>query len=155
MTYQLAQANAATTKAPFSAASMQGLTTQIAAINALAASSPGHVWRLSDVPLEALAPVANYLSHTDPERVFFNLSIWMDIETLKAFTYQTAHAQLIRHKNDWVTDIGRPSYVLWWVTAGHHPTVQEAADRFDYLAKHGPSDHAFDFKQTFPTPDHP
>ncbi len=33
--------------------------------------------------------------------------------------------------------------VLWWVPAGHHPTLEEALARLDHLNQHGNSDHAF------------
>jgi hypothetical protein len=43
--------------------------------------------------------------------------------------------------------------VLWWVKAGHIPTVQEAERRLEYLNEHGVGAYAFTFKQPFPPPD--
>jgi hypothetical protein len=34
-------------------------------------------------------------------------------------------------------------FVMWWVPAGHRPTVQEAIERLQHLQQHGPSEHAF------------
>ena len=34
---------------------------------------------------------------------------------------------------------------MWWVQAGHIPSVEEAVARLDHLKQHGPSDHAFDW----------
>jgi hypothetical protein len=42
--------------------------------------------------------------------------------------------------------------VLWWVPAGHEPTVEEAEARLDHLREHGPTPEAFTFKQRFPPP---
>ena len=36
-----------------------------------------------------------------------------------------------------------PYLVMWWVPAGHIPTLQEAVERLEYLRCHGPSDYAF------------
>ena len=37
----------------------------------------------------------------------------------------------------------KPHFVMWWVAAGHRPTIEEAKERLEYLTAHGPSDHAF------------
>ena len=42
---------------------------------------------------------------------------------------------------------------LWWVPAGHIPTVEEAKERLDHLDAHGPTPHAFTFKRTFAAPE--
>jgi hypothetical protein len=34
-------------------------------------------------------------------------------------------------------------FVMWWVPAGHKPTLEEALHRLDHLKRHGDSDHAF------------
>ena len=36
--------------------------------------------------------------------------------------------------------------VLWWIPAGHIPTIEEAKERLAHLQTHGPSAHAFGFK---------
>ena len=46
-----------------------------------------------------------------------------------------------------------PILALWWVPAGHIPTVTEAQARLKHLAEHGPTPHAFTFRVTFPAPD--
>ena len=45
-----------------------------------------------------------------------------------------------------------PSLVLWWVPAGHLPTLSEAIDRLEYLRRQGPSAAAFTFRQPFDAP---
>ena len=43
--------------------------------------------------------------------------------------------------------------VLWWVPAGHRPSVQEAAERLALLREQGASAQAFSFRQAFAAPD--
>jgi hypothetical protein len=37
----------------------------------------------------------------------------------------------------------KPFQVMWWVPAGHRPSVAEARARLEFLARHGESDMAF------------
>ena len=39
---------------------------------------------------------------------------------------------------------------LWWVPAGHRPTVAEAESRVLHLRTHGPTPHAFTLRTSFP-----
>jgi len=41
---------------------------------------------------------------------------------------------------------------LWWVPAGHHPSVDEALARLQLLDLDGPTQAAFGFKSRFPAP---
>ena len=34
-------------------------------------------------------------------------------------------------------------FVMWWVPAGHRPTLEEALERLEHLRVHGDSDEAF------------
>ncbi|MBC7193968.1 DUF3291 domain-containing protein, partial [Marinobacter sp.] len=43
--------------------------------------------------------------------------------------------------------------VLWWVPAGHTPSIEEAAQKLNVLREHGPTAEAFTFKKAFPAPD--
>jgi hypothetical protein len=36
-----------------------------------------------------------------------------------------------------------PHFVMWWVPAGHLPTLGEAKERLEHLTARGPSDYAF------------
>jgi hypothetical protein len=35
---------------------------------------------------------------------------------------------------------------MWWVPAGHRPSIHEAVGRLDHLKQHGSTNHAFDWK---------
>ena len=39
--------------------------------------------------------------------------------------------------------LGRMHFVMWWVPAGHRPTLDEALARLKHLETQGDSDHAF------------
>jgi hypothetical protein len=43
--------------------------------------------------------------------------------------------------------------VLWWVPAGHVPTVAEGTTKLTELERNGPTPAVFTFKQLFDAPD--
>jgi hypothetical protein len=83
------------------------------------------------------------------------LSLWVDIESLMAFTYSDIHAEALRHAFDWFVPKTWPPYVLWWVTDDHRPDWQEAIGRFELLHDRGPAADAFNFKSPFDTTGRP
>ena len=148
MKYQLAQFNIARMKSPtIDAPAMQSFVAQLDTINALAESADGFVWRLNDESDNATA----FNPYNDPQ-IIVNLSVWKSVETLKTFTYKTAHAGLIRQRADWFQAFGKAAYVLWWVDKDHRPSLSEAQARLQQLQEVGPSPDGFTFKQTFPPP---
>ena len=48
-----------------------------------------------------------------------------------------------------MTRIASSYMCLWWVAAGHIPTIEEAKVRLEHLEAHGPTPHAFTFKQRY------
>jgi hypothetical protein len=42
--------------------------------------------------------------------------------------------------------------VLWWVPAGHIPSLDEALARLDLLQREGPGPEAFTFREPYPAP---
>ena len=44
------------------------------------------------------------------------------------------------------------SNAMWWIPAGHIPTLEEAKLRYDHLLEHGPSEFAFGFKDDVAAP---
>ena len=141
----LAQVNIARMKADLDDPIMTGFAARLAEINALADRSPGFVWRLQNA-----AGNATYLRPYDDNRILFNLSVWTSIESLRDYTYRTAHAELLRDRRQWFHHFEGMSFALWWVPEGHIPGVDEAKARLAHLDAHGPSEFAFTFKTTFP-----
>ena len=65
---------------------------------------------------------------------------------------KSAHVGPLRDRKQWFEPIEGPIQVLWWVPAGHIPTVEEAKDRLQRLKEHGPTQAAFTFRASFPPP---
>ena len=116
-------------------------------INALAEASPGFVWRLQDDSGNATG-----IHAFDDPRMLVNMSVWESVETLHAFAYKSAHTAFVGRRLEWFEAPSGVIVALWWVAAGHRPTLDEAKARLDYLARHGPTSQAFTFKQRFPAP---
>lgn len=144
---QLAQINLARAKYDLEDSRMQGFVESIDRINDLAEASPGFVWRLVD----ASAPSSYLRAQTDP-RLLINMSVWTDIATLKAFVYKSIHAQFVGQRKQWFDPMEGPSQVLWWVSNGHRPTVEEGMARLKTLACEGPTPNAFTFKTALLAP---
>jgi len=144
MKYHVAQVNIGKIRAPLEDAQMAGFVKRLEDINALADGSPGFVWRL-----QTPAGNATYLRPYDDDRILVNMSGWESIEAIKNYVYRTAHAELLRHRQEWFEAFVGSYMALWWVPVGHIPDVDEAKKRLAYLEKHGPSQFAFTFKSVF------
>jgi hypothetical protein len=113
-------------------------------INALADAAPGFVWRL-----QTDAGNATDIHEFDDPLLLLNLSVWESIETLRAFTYTTAHTDVLRRRREWFHKLADAHLVLWWVPAGHIPTTAEAIERLERLRRDGPTPGAFTFRVPF------
>jgi hypothetical protein len=145
--YHLAQLNIARMLAPLDSPQMAGFVARLAEINALADAAPGFVWRFQTAGGDATS-----LRPYDDDRLIVNFSVWSDPESLHAFVYRTLHAEVMSHRREWFARLGTPFTVLWWVPAGHRPTVQEAIGRLEQLRAEGETAAAFTFKRPFPPP---
>lgn len=143
--YHLAQVNIARMHAPLDDPIMAEFVARLAEINALADRSAGFVWRLQTEDGDA-----TYLRPYDDDRILFNLSVWESIEQLKDYVYKSVHSEVMRQRRQWFEKFDGIYSALWWVEAGHIPTVAEAKQRLEYLQKHGETTHAFTFKRSFP-----
>lgn len=145
MRIHLAQVNVARMKAPFESDVMEGFRARLEEINALADRSPGFVWRL-----QTDEGNATYLRPFDDDRILVNMSVWESVEHLKDYAYRSAHAEVLRRRQEWFEKLDRPVVALWWVPAGHRPSMDEARKRLSRLESEGPTPFAFTFRQTFP-----
>ncbi len=145
--YQLAQINIARAKAPLDSELLRDFVDALDAVNAMADDSPGFVWRLKTEDGNATS-VRAY----EDERIIVNMSVWESIESLREFVYRgPAHLAVLRRRREWF-ELMDVYMALWWVAAGHVPTVAEAQERLDCLATHGPTPLAFTFRVSFPPP---
>ena len=145
--FHLAQLNVARLLAPLDSPQLKDFVARLADINALADAAPGFVWRFQteDGDATALRPYGD-------DRIIVNFSVWESPEALRQFVYGTAHAEVMARRRDWFERMAEAFLVLWWVPAGHRPSVQEALDRLELLRTDGPSPAAFTFKQPFVPP---
>ena len=108
-------------------------------VNALAERSPGFVWRYTD----ATGNATDTRPYDGDPLMAVNLSVWESIEALEKFVWQTVHKRFYGRRPEWFDTLDGPHFVMWWVPAGHLPTLAEAKERLEHLAAHGPSDFAF------------
>lgn len=146
--WRLAQINVGRLKAPIDDPLIADFKDNLDRINALADGMPGFVWRLVGEGNNAtdIQPKAN-----DP-LFAVNMSVWTDMEALGAFVYRTAHREIMRRRREWF-EVMETYMCLWWVPAGHTPTVEEGLARLEVLERLGPTAEAFTFKTPFPAPD--
>ncbi|OZI08806.1 hypothetical protein BWI93_07160 [Siphonobacter sp. BAB-5385] len=147
ISHQLAQVNIVRLLAPFDSAELADYTSRVEPLNTLADGSPGFVWRLQSDTGDATSIQA----YEDP-MILINLSVWEDIETLKAYTYRSDHATIMKRRREWFAKIKSVTLALWWIKSGSLPTVEQARQRLDCLNQHGPTPFAFTFKTLFNPP---
>ena len=142
--WQLAQVNIGRVRAGMNDPIMAEFVANLPALNALADQAPGFVWRLQteDGDATAVRPYAD-------ERILINLSVWADLAALRAYVYRSAHASVMRRRREWFERFEGVYVSLWWVPAGHRPSVEEAVARVAHLEARGPTSHAFSFAQPF------
>lgn len=141
----LAQVNIGRIKAPLEDPAMAGFVARLDEINALADRSAGFVWRL-----QTDAGNATYLRPYADDRILFNMSVWESLEHLQRYVYDSAHLQLLRRRGDWFEKPTGHHLALWWIPAGHIPSVDEGKKRLAHLEAHGPKPFAFTFSRSFP-----
>ena len=110
-------------------------------INGLGKRMPGFVWMMegSGAPgtgnTEAkLAGDARYIS---------NLTVWEDAASLERFVFGTVHRQFYERRAEWFEILRMEHFVMWWVPAGHRPTLDEALERLERRRAEGDGDGAF------------
>lgn len=126
---------------------MAGFVARLEPLNALADASPGFVWRY-----QTEAGDATEVRVFDDEMILFNMSVWESVEALEEYVYRSDHVEAVQMRAEWFECPARAPLVMWWIEAGHLPTVEEAKMRFDILWRDGPGAAAFSFKQRFGPP---
>ena len=145
--YQLAQINIARMRTALDDPLMADFVANLNPINALADASPGFVWRFQTEEGDATA-VRPY----DDDRIIINFSVWENLDSLRAFVYQSAHNSVMKRRREWFERLTDAYVALWWVLRDHRPTIVEAVERMEHLKRHGPSAVAFTFRDVLPPP---
>ena len=147
MEYHLAQINVARLIAPIDDPRIADFVAQLDGINALAEASPGFVWRL-----KSDSGNATDIAYNDDPFVIPNMSVWESVEALRNFVYRSQHTNVLKDRAKWFEKMDKPYYCLWWIPAGHIPTVAEARERLEHYQLHGPTPYSFWFQKLFPEP---
>ncbi len=145
--YHLAVFNIGRPTAPLDSPQLQAFMDGLDPINALAERAPGFVWRYT-------ADGSNNATAARPfdDDVIVNFGLWASREQLWDFVYRSEHLDYLRRRRDWFQHMSEPFLVLWWVPAGHIPSLAEALDKLQDLRQNGPSQAAFTFRQPFDAP---
>jgi hypothetical protein len=145
--YHLAQVNVARAKAEMDTEIMRGFIDQLDAMNQLADTADGFIWRM-------VGDGGNYTSirpFPDP-MVIMNVSLWRDVDALKNYVYKTDHMHIVRARHAWFDKMNEIQLALWWIPAGQLPTALEARGKLELVRRFGATKEAFTFAQVFPAP---
>jgi Domain of unknown function (DUF3291) len=145
--HHLSQVNIALPQEPLDSPALAEFVAGLEPVNALADGSPGFVWRLQTEEGDATG-----IRAFGDDRLIVNLSVWTSLEALRAFVYGGGHLAVMRRRREWFERMGGAFLALWWVPAGHVPSVAEAEERLERLRRLGPTPDAFSFRTHFPPP---
>ncbi|GHD09600.1 hypothetical protein GCM10010313_30550 [Streptomyces violarus] len=143
--FELAQVNIGRLKAPLDSPQLKDFVDALDPVNADADAAEGFVWRLQDDSGDATeVPVFG------DSWLIINMSVWRDTDALTAYMYQGRHREMLARRREWFERIQEAMVTLWWVPAGHRPTVAEAESRLLHLRTHGPTPYAFTLRTSYP-----
>lgn len=143
--FELAQVNIARLKAPLDSPQLKDFVDNLDPVNADAEAADGFVWRLKDDTGNATD-----VSVFGDEWLILNLTMWRDTNALTAYMYQGRHREMLARRREWFEQVREAMVTLWWVPAGHRPTVAEAESRLLHLRTNGPTPYAFTLRHAFP-----
>jgi hypothetical protein len=147
MNYHLAQINIGRLVAPIDDPRIAEFVAQLAPINAIADKAPGFVWRL-----QSESGNATDIAYNDDPSIMVNTSVWESLEALRDYAYKSDHMKVFRDRAKWFEKMDKPHYCLWWIPAGHIPTVAEGRERLEHYQTHGATPYSFWFSREFPQP---
>jgi hypothetical protein len=110
-------------------------------INGLGKRMPGFVWMMEGSGEPGTGNTETKIGG-DP-RYVANLTVWESAEALEHFVWNTVHRAFYERRQEWFESLGERHLVMWWVPAGHRPTLEEALARLDRLRTEGESEEAF------------
>ncbi|HMF52783.1 MAG TPA: DUF3291 domain-containing protein [Edaphobacter sp.] len=143
--HHLAQINIARLLHPIDDPRIADFVRELDPINALAEQSPGFIWRLK-------SPEGNAtdIAYSEDPFVIVNMSVWVSLDTLKDYIYRSRHLEIFKQRRSWFEKMDKPHYCLWWIPAGHAPTVTEGRQRLEHYQLHGSTPHSFWFSEPYP-----
>ena len=153
--YHLAQLNIATMKYALDSPEMADFVNAIPEVNRAAERHPGYIWRLQDEEDGGYGyggSTSQRLPGYDSATTLVNMSVWRDLASLLDYIRDPKHLAVMRRRREWFDKMASAHLVLWWLPAGHLPSLEEATAKLKLLIGHGPSAAAFNFSKNFPAP---
>ncbi|MEW2303576.1 DUF3291 domain-containing protein [Streptomyces sp. NPDC006655] len=145
--FHLAQVNVGRIIAPLDGPELADFVALQPEINELADRSPGFVWRMVD---DEGADATGVRPDQNDDLLLINCSVWESVEALRDFTYHTDHLRVLSRRREWFSRMAEAHQALWWVPAGHRPSVAEALERVAMVRAQGPGPSAFTFRESYP-----
>src|SRR5258706_5075484 len=105
--FHIAQINIGRILAPIDDPIMAEFVAQLPAINALADSTPGFVWRLQTDSGDATS-----IRIYEDDRIAVNMSVWESLDALREYAYKSAHASVMRDRKRWFEKFDGPYMAL-------------------------------------------
>ncbi|MEW1690662.1 DUF3291 domain-containing protein [Streptomyces sp. NPDC091265] len=147
--FQLAQVNIGRILAPLDSPQLADFVAHLPEINAAADGAPGFVWRMVD---DGGADSTGLRPKNDDDLFLINCSVWESVEALREYTYRSEHLRVLARRREWFERLADFHHALWWVPAGHRPSVDEAMDRIALIRENGEGPEAFTFREPHPPP---
>jgi hypothetical protein len=144
--FHLAEINIGRLAAPLDSPQLKDFVENLDRINALAEAAPGFVWRLKGEGNNA----TDLRPFDDDPMMAINMSVWTDLASLGAYVYRSDHMQIMRRRREFFEVPAQAFMTLWWIRAGHVPSIAEAIERLEHFRRHGPTAYAFSFREPFP-----
>ena len=110
-------------------------------VNGMGKRMPGFVWMMEG---SGEPGTGNTAAKLDGDAQFVsNLTVWENVTTLENFVWNTVHRSFYERRAEWFEVLGKMHFVMWWVPAGHWPTLAEALAKLAHKDANGDSDQAF------------
>ncbi|MEO1015631.1 MAG: DUF3291 domain-containing protein [Pseudomonadota bacterium] len=141
MTAHVAELNVGRLLAPTDDPRVKEFMDALDLVNGLGKRMPGFVWMMEGSGEPGTGNTEAKIGG-DPQFVS-NLTVWEDVESLERFVWGTIHKQFYERRREWFEVLGDMHFVMWWVEAGHRPSLDEALARLDMRRRLGDSEDAF------------
>lgn len=139
--HHLAQLNVGRLVAPTDDPRVAEFMGALARVNGIGKRMPGFVWMMEGSGEPGTGNTEAKIGGNP--RFVANLSVWESIEALEEFVWNTVHRQFYERRAEWFEALKEQHFVMWWVPAGHRPTLDEALERLALRQDAGDSDRAF------------
>ena len=110
-------------------------------INGLGKRMPGFVWMMEGSGEPGTGNTENNIG--DDAQFVANLTVWEDVSSLEAFVFGTIHRQFYERRTEWFEVMSQMHFVMWPITDGHHPTLEEGLARLAEREENGDGPEAF------------